>query len=196
MNFDLQAFDDLIKNRRSIFPRDYTGEPIDDLIVEKIVESATWAPTHKLTQPWRFVIFTGAGLKTLAEAQAALYKKVSESDGSYREDRYQKLLTKPLLSSHIIVVLMKRDEKRSVPEIEEVGAVFCAIENMYIAATAYGVGAYLSTGGITYFDQARELFGLDTEDKLIGFFHIGSPARHPSALKRKSVEEVVQWVRE
>jgi nitroreductase len=196
MPYDLEAFDSLIKNRRSVFPQNYTGEPVDDFIVKKILEYALWAPTHKLTQPWKFVVFTGPGLKQLAEAQAAVYKKVTEGDGTFREERYQNLLTKPLLSSHIIAVLMKRDEKKSVPEIEEVGAVFCAVENMYLATTAYGVGGYLSTGGVTYFEEAKEMFGLSADDKLIGFFHLGVPAREPSALKRKSLDEVVQWVNE
>lgn len=195
MLFDIQAYDTLVKNRRSVFPKDYTGEIVDDAIVEKIVESALWAPSHKMTQPWRFIIFSGAGLKSLAEAQAALYKRIAERDGTFREDKFQSMLTKPLLSSHIVVVLMKRDEKKSVPEIEEVGAMFCAVENMYLSATAYGVGGYLSTGGITYLDEAKDLFGLTDEDKLIGFFHIGMPKHQPSALKRKSFGEVVQWVR-
>lgn len=194
MTFDLAAFDALIKNRRSVFQQDYSGEAVDDLIVKKILEAALWAPSHKLTQPWRFHVFTGAGVKTLAEKQAAVYKKVTEADGTYREERYQNLITKPLLSSHIIAVIMKRDEKKSVPEIEELGAVFCAVENLYLATTAYGIGGYLSTGGITYFEEAKKLFELQPDDKLIGFFHLGIPKRTPSVLKRKSFDDVVKWV--
>jgi nitroreductase len=194
MTFDLEAFDNLIKNRRSIFPQDYTGEKVDDLIVKKILETALWAPSHKMTQPWRFTVFTGAGLKSLAQAQAETYKKVTESDGTFRMERYQNLLTKPLLSSHIIAVLMKRDEKKSVPEVEEIGAVFCALQNIYLATTAYDVAGYFSTGGITYFEESKEIFGLEKDDKLLGFFHLGIPKRTPSALKRKSLEEVVHWV--
>jgi nitroreductase len=194
MTFDLSAFDALMKNRRSVFQQDYSGEVIEDVIVKKIIEAALWAPSHKMTQPWRFIVFTGAGLKSLAEQQAGLYKKVTTTDGTYREERYQNLLTKPLLSSHIIVVIMKRDEKKSVPEIEEVGAVFCAVENLYLATTAYGVGGYLSTGGITYFEEAKELFGLEAEDKLLGYFHLGIPKRTPSVLKRKTFDDVVEWV--
>jgi nitroreductase len=194
MTFDLEAFDKLIKNRRSIFPQDYTGERVDDVIVKKILETALWAPSHRLTQPWRFTVFTGAGLKSLAEAQAGIYKKVTEADGTFREERYQNLLTKPLLSSHIIAILMKRDPKKSVPEIEEIGAVFCAVQNLYLATTAYDVAGYLSTGGITYFHESKEIFGLEEDDKLLGFFHLGIPKRTPSALKRKSLDEVVHWV--
>lgn len=196
MSFEVDSFEVLVKNRRSIFPQDYTGEPVADEIVRKILDSALWAPSHKLTQPWRFIVFTGAGLKSLAVAQAELYKKVTEADGSFRDERYQNLLTKPLLSSHVVAVLMKRDEKKSIREVEEIGAVFCAVENMYLAATAYGVGAYLSTGGITYFDEAKSLFGLSDEDRFIGFFHIGTPKRIPSAQKRKPFDEVVAWVTE
>lgn len=196
MVFDLEAFDTLIKSRRSIFPQDYTGEKVDDVIVKKVLESALWAPSHKLTQPWRFVVFTGAGLRTLAEEQARIYKEVTQADGTFRENRYQNLLTKPLLSSHIIAIIMKRDEAHTVPEIEEIGAVFCALQNLYLATTAYGIGGYMSTGGITYFDSARELFGLGPEDKLLGFFHIGMPARIPSALKRKPAEDMIKWVKE
>ena len=194
MVYDLEAFDHLIKNRRSIFPQDYTGEKVEDVIIKKILETALWAPSHKMTQPWRFVVFTGKGLSTFAEAQSSIYKKVTEADGTFKDHKYQNLQTKPLLSSHIVAVIMKRDEKQSVPEVEEIGAVFCAIQNLYLATTAYGVGGYLSTGGITYFEESKSLFELSGDDKLIGFFHIGVPARNPSPLKRKSLEEVVEWV--
>ncbi len=185
---------ELIAKRRSIFSQDYTGEKVDDKIINAMLENANWAPTHKLTEPWRFVVYSGEGLKTLGKAQAEVYKKVTMVDGSYKEERYQNLIKKPLQSSHIIVVAMKRDEKRSIPEIEEIGAVFCAIENMYLTATAYEVGAYLSTGGITYFEESKEIFGLAKEDKLIGFFHVGMPKQLSLTGKRKPISEKVKWV--
>ena len=194
MSFQPEIVNEIILNRRSVFQQQYSGEPVNDAIVWQMLQNANWAPTHKLTEPWRFVVFTGDGLKTLADFQASLYKQVTEKDGSYREERYQNLLTKPMLSSHIVAVCMKRDEKKTVPEIEEIGAVFCAIENMYLTATGYGVGGYLSTGGITYFEEAKEFFGLSKEDKLIGFFHVGIPKNSLPEGRRKPVEEKVKWV--
>lgn len=191
----IDLVNELIHNRRSVFQPDYTGEKVDDSIIEQMLENARWAPTHKFTEPWRFIVFTGDGIKKLAEEQASLYRRVAEADGSFREDRYQKLQTAPLLSSHIIVIGMMRDKKQSVPEVEEIGAVFCAIQNMYLTATAYGVGCYLSTGGITYFDEAKELFGLSPEDRLIGYLHVGIPKRKLPPGKRKPVSEIAHWVR-
>lgn len=194
MNLNTEMIDKVIEGRRSVYQQQYNGERVEDAIVRKILSNANWAPTHKLTEPWRFVVFTGDGLKKLASFQAELYRKVTTADATFKEDRYQNLLTKPMLSSHIIAVGMKRDEKKSVPEIEEIGAVFCAIENMYLTATAYGVGCYLSTGGVTYFEEAKEFFGLGTEDKLIGFFNLGMPRIDVPSGKRKPIEDKVVWV--
>ncbi|MFM9839014.1 MAG: nitroreductase [Cyclobacteriaceae bacterium] len=191
---DVEKFNQLIKNRRSVFQKDYSGEKVNDAIVQQMLENANWAPNHKLTEPWRFVVFAGEGLKKLADFQSECYKQVTTADGSFQEDRYQGLKTKPMESSHIIAVGMKRDEKKSVPEWEELGAVFCAIENMYLTATAYGIGCYLSTGGITNFEEAKSFFGLEKEDKLCGFIHVGVPKGELKESKRKPIGEKVKWI--
>ena len=194
MNFNPEWLNEVIANRRSVFQQQYSGEQVNDAIVHQILENGNWAPTHKLTEPWRFIVFTGKGLEKLAKFQGEIYKTVTQADNSYKEDRYQNLITKPMQSSHIISVGMKRDPKRSVPEIEEIGAVFCAVQNMYLTASAYGVGAYLSTGGITYFEEAKEFFGLEADDKLIGFFHLGMPKIDKPKGNRKPVQSKVQWI--
>jgi nitroreductase len=193
--FDTNVVNKLIRERRSIFPRDYTGDKVDDAIVQQILFNATWAPTHKMTQPWRFMVFTGEGLKKLAEFQGACYKQVATAQGKFEQDKYEGQLTKPMQSSHIISIGMKRDEKKSVPELEEIGAVYCAVENMYLTATAYGLGAYLSTGGITFYEEAKPFFNLGPEDKLLGFFHIGNTNYTPPESKRRPAEALSVWVR-
>jgi nitroreductase len=195
MKFNTAEFNQLLEHRRSVFSRDYTGVQVDDEIINQMLKNANWAPTHKLTEPWRFVVFTGEGLKKLAAFQSECYKKVTEADGTFKQERFQNLKSKPMQSSHIIAIGMKRDVNKSVPEIEEIGAVFCAIQNMYLTATAYGIGCYLSTGGITYFEEAREFFGWSGEDKLIGFLNIGVPKSGPTPGRRKPIEEKVKWIR-
>ena len=195
MKFNQEEVNQLIRQRRSIFPKDYSGEAVDDGTIQQMLENANWAPSHKLTEPWRFIVFTGDGLRKLAAFQAECYQKVTTADGTYSGDRYQGLLTKPLQSSHIISIGMKRDEKKSVPEIEEAGAVFCAVQNMYLTATAYGIGCYISTGGITYFEKAKEFFGLGKEDRLIGFLHVGMPKGPAPQGRRKPVSEKVVWIK-
>ena len=184
----------ILQSRRSIFPRDYTGEKVDYGIIQQMLENANWAPTHKFTEPWRFVVFTGDGLKKLAEFQAQCYKEVTTARGTFQEDKYQGLLIKPMESSHVIAIGMKRDQRKGLPEIEEVGAVFCAVQNMQLTAAAYNVGCYLSTGGITFFEEAKPFFGLGEEDKLLGFLHIGMPKEALPPGRRNPIEDKVKWV--
>ena len=184
----------LLRNRRSIFPKDYTGEKVDDAIIRQMLENANWAPTHKFTEPWRFIVFTGEGLKKLGAIQSSLYEKKSTAEGTFDETKYNNLLSKPLESSHIILVYMKRDVNKSIPEIEELGSTFIAVQNMHLTASANGVGAYLSTGGVTFYKEANEAFGLAPEDKIIGFFHVGVPKHTNQVSRRNPIEAKVQWV--
>ncbi|WKN46150.1 nitroreductase family protein [Tunicatimonas pelagia] len=197
MNITPEQATELIQNRRSLYPAVFNKETIDDTVIQAILENANWAPTHRLTQPWRFTVFSGGGLQKLANFQADLYKKVTEVQGSFDQKKYEKLQKKPLLCSHIIAIGMKRDPKARVPEIEEVMATACAVQNMYLTASAYEVGGYWGTGGVTYYEEAKSFFGLEAEDKLLGFFYLGMPKtdKWPEG-RRDAISEKVSWVRE
>ena len=191
---DIKEFNLLIRNRRSIFPNMYTGERVDDEVIKQMLENANWAPTHKLTNPWRFSVFTGGGLKKLAVFQSGLYKNISTKAGNFVESKFEMLKTKPLLASHIISIGMKRDPKERLPEIEEVEAVACAVQNMSLTASAYGIGCYWGSGGITYVENAKEFFDLGAKDKLLGFLYVGVPKKIPEG-RRESIEDKVKWNR-
>lgn len=197
MNITPEQANELIQNRRSLYPAVFNDETVDNAVVEAMLENANWAPTHKLTEPWRFVVFSGEGLQKLANFQSDLYRKMTEANGTFDQKKYEKLQKKPLLCSHIIAIGMKRDLKERVPEIEEIMATACAVQNMYLTASAYGIGGYWGTGGVTYYEEAKSFFGLAPEDKLLGFFYLGVPKtdKWPEG-RRDPISEKVSWVRE
>jgi nitroreductase len=191
---DIDQFNSLIKSRRSVFPKQFVkGKHIPDEIILQLLENANWAPTHKLTEPWRFTVITGDGLQKFAEFQSSLYKK--NAGEKFKEAQYEKLLTTPLLCSHIISIGMKRSTEVSIPEFEEIAAVACAVQNIYLSTTVYGIGGYWTTGGITFEEGAKEFFGLGKEDKLLGFFYLGYIETPSVAGKRGAIEEKTVWVR-
>ncbi len=194
----VEQINHIIRNRRSIYPAQYSGEVIEDSIIENILENANWAPNHGLTEPWRFVVFKGKGLHQLAEFQSNLYKELSQQSESFDEKKFEKLLKKPLLASHIISIGMKRDEREKIPEIEEVEAVACAVQNMYLTAYSYGIGCYWGSGGITYQKKANEFFGLSEKDLLLGFLYLGIPKFDINQTwpqgKRGDIKNKVKWV--
>lgn len=194
MNYNTEEINELIRNRRSTFPAQYeVGKKVDDEIVTRILENATWAPSHGQTEPWKFVVFTGEGLQKLATFQAELYK--AEAGENFKENVYKNLQANPLKASHVIALCLKRDPNKKFPEMEEIAAVSCAVQNIYLSVTAYGLGGYWTTGGPTYKSSAKEFFGLGEDDKLLGFFYLAHVAAPSPQGKRKPIEEKVEWVR-
>ena len=195
-NYNVKEFDSIVQNRRSVYPNQFEkGKIIPDEIIWKILENANRAPTHKLTQPWRFTVFSGKGREHFANLQTELYTKYAGEN--FKEKKLKNLGEYPLLSSHVIVVGMKRSVTTIIHEVEETIATACAIENIFLSLTAYGLGGYLSTGGITYMEESKSHFGLQPEDKLIGTFFIGYPEDLSNPLtKRTPIDEKVKWVNE
>jgi nitroreductase len=190
-----EQINQLIRSRRSVFPDQFEKDtPIPEDIIWQLLENANWAPNHKQTEPWRFVVFSGEGRKKFASFQASRYKDTAGE--KFRQDKYDKLLTNPLLCSHILAIILKRSTVISIPEVEEIAAVACAVENIYLSATAYGLGGYWSTGGITYDPAARTFLGLEGEDRLLGTFYLGMVRVASPGGKRGDVREKTIWVKE
>ncbi len=195
MKFNPEQINTLIAQRRSVFPKMYSGERVARSIIEQMLENANWAPTHKFTEPWRFRVFCGPGLNSFAHWQSDLYRKRSESSGNFDQSTLDKLLKKPLMASHLIAICMVRDPQARIPEMEELAAVSCAVQNMYLTASAYGIGCYWSTGGPTFWEETKSYLGLTDEDKVMGFMYVGMPKDNLELNgHRKPWQDKVTWV--
>ncbi|RYZ23720.1 MAG: nitroreductase [Chitinophagaceae bacterium] len=194
MNYPIADINALIRNRRSVFPKQYDpAGTVDEDIIRQIVENATWAPSHGNLQPWKFVVFSGEGREKLAQFQSELYK--TESGDNFKPATYDGLAANPLKAAAVIALCLKRDPNKKFPEIEEIAAVAAAVQNMYLTVTAYGLGGYWTTGGVTYKASAKEFFGLGDDDKLMGFFYVGVVAVPSPAKERAPLEQKVEWVK-
>jgi nitroreductase len=188
-----ELFTHLARTRRSVFPDQFdAGKKVDDAIIKEILTNATWAPDHGHADPWRFTVFTDEGLKKFAMFQSELYKL--EAGDNFKEATYIKLQQNPLKASHIIAIGMKRTTTKNIPEIEDILAVGCSIQNIYLSVTAYGLGGYFTTGGITYKERAKAFFGLGEADKLLGFFYIGHIAIPSVKAIRIPLDERMSWM--
>lgn len=190
-----ELFNDLARRRRSVFPDQFEpGKKVDDTIIKEILTNATWAPNHGHMEPWHFTVFTGDGLKRLAAFQSTMYKEGAGEN--FKEITYQKLQQNPLKASHIIALGMKRTALKNIPETEDIAAVACAVQNIYLSVTAYGLGGYWTTGGVTYNNSAKSFFGLREEDRLLGFFYIGHVAIPSAGATRLPLDEKTTWINE
>lgn len=186
-------FSRLVRSRSSVFPDQFeAGKQVEDALIREILENANTAPNHGREQPWHFTVFSGEGRQRLARIQADLYKE--KAGAAFKEATWLKLQQNPLKASHVIAIGMKRSANKNIPEIEDIAAVACAVQNIYLSVAAFGLGGYWGSGGITYYEEAKALFGLGPDDRLLGFFYIGVMAVPPVRNKRIPLEEKTTWI--
>jgi nitroreductase len=182
-----------LQSRRSVFTKNFTGELVPNEVIHQAIVNAHWAPTHKKTEPWRFVVFTKESIpQYLSIVEQYLDSVTFESEEIANAKRKKLELIKTNVS-HIVGCYMKRDEKQRVPKIEEICSTAAAIHNLLLTILEHGYGGYWSTGNGTYSQQMRTLLDLDSEDEILGFCYIGVPDATERSSKRSPVETVVQW---
>ncbi|UIZ23417.1 hypothetical protein KXD40_007845 [Peronospora effusa] len=197
-NDKLWNVEELIAKRRSIFPPNFDCDDcVPREILDKMLESANWAPTHVRTEPWRFVVFeTHEKRRELGQMLANVYKHAVPVD-KFLETKYKKFVVNCTTSSHVIAICMKRQKSGKIPEWEEMCSVACAVQNMHLVATAYNVGAYWSSGPpITMSQEMKDHLQLGDADKCLGLFYVGVLKADAKIAKgvRKPIEEKVTWV--
>lgn len=188
-----EQVNELIRSRRSIFPGTYIEQPIPRAIIEQILENANWAPNHRHTEPWRFKVFQGAALKDLSDYLADWYIQNTPEE-NYSEKKHQKTKAKPLKSACVIAIVMQRDEEERVPEWEEVAAVSCAVQNMWLSCTAYNIGCYWSSPKSII--KADTFLKLKEGERCLGLFYMGYHNMPKLDGKRRSIADKVEWLGE
>lgn len=180
---------EVIKNRRSIFPKDYIQKPIEKEVLLSLLECANQAPTHRLTQPWRFKIFKGAGLERLADEMVREYKEITPSE-TFLQKKSDSIHEKVMQSGAVLAICMQVSGK--VPEWEEIAAVACSVQNIWLAASAMGIGAYWSTPALIH--SLNTFLELKEDEKCIGFFYMGYHQEETQPGSRTPIEEKITWI--
>ncbi|RYD79537.1 MAG: nitroreductase [Sphingobacteriales bacterium] len=181
----------IIKERRSIFPASYIKKEIPVEVINQILETANYAPTHKLTQPWRFTVLRKNGLVRLGEELGNLYKQHVPPQ-QFLQKKYDGFAEKTSQADCIIAINMAVSGK--IPEWEELAAVSCAVQNMALTAESLKVGAYWSSPPLI--NDLGGFLGLAENEKCIGLFYMGYHNEKPWEPNRTSMAEKVKWIEE
>ena len=170
-------------------------DPVPTELIERILESAVHAPNHRLTEPWRFHVFTGKGRGELARARAELARLLAEAEGESEEmaaGRISRERKKAFRAPVIIVVICEagRDE---IETLENYAACACAVQNMQLTAHALGLGAMWRTGAPAYHDHMRKFFDLNEDDTIVAHLYVGYPDMGGRPRRRQPAKEKSVW---
>lgn len=192
MRYNLSEITDIIRDRRTIFPEQFSDRKVHKEQIELLLNNAIWAPTHGMTQPWRFTVFTGEALTDLSEQLGKIYLETVPSE-KQNDAKLAKMMSRPKMASVVIAVSVARDPDNRISKQDELLAVACAVQNMHLTCTAYGLGAFWATPGVIHTPQMNTFLALGEEDQCIGLFYIGYPAVEWPKGQRKPIEYLTEW---
>jgi len=183
---------DVIRSRRSVFPPLYVSDrEIPRNIIEKILDAANWAPSHKKTEPWRFYVFTGKSRERLGKFMADYYLE-NTPEAEFSQVVFNKMIQNPLKAPVLIAIVMHRDLAANLPEWEDIAATACAVQNMALACTAEGLGSFWSTPRPIL--NAGSFLNLSENERCLGLFYIGYTEKESPMVERGAISTKTTWM--
>jgi nicotinate-nucleotide--dimethylbenzimidazole phosphoribosyltransferase len=173
----------VIAERRDI--RRFRPDAIPEAALQRLLEAAHRAPSVGLMQPWRFIVVasesTRVEVRRLAQRERLRQAdRFDERARQFLDQKIEGIVEAPLG----IVVCCDHGEpgvevlgRGTIPETD-VYSTACAIENLWLAARAEGLGV----GWVSFYrpDDLRELLGIPAAVDPIAYLCVGWPDERPT----------------
>jgi 5,6-dimethylbenzimidazole synthase len=182
MDDEVMGLYDAIARRRDV-RAEFTGAPVAEAVLERVLQAAHAAPSVGLSQPWDFVIVEDRGVRDRFHEHVQAERSVfADSLAAPRAERFADIKIEGILESTLSIVVTY-DASRGAPSvlgrhaIADAGlySVCLAIENLWLAATAEGMGV----GWVSFYREEflSELIGLPAGVRPIAWLCLG-PVTH------------------
>jgi nitroreductase len=192
--FSMDVFE-AIRLRRSIKPEKMKSDPVDRTLLDRMFEAARWAPTHGMTEPWRYVVFEGDARRDLVEAVLSTMVDEGEAAIPERDPRRTSLYEKMLRPPVVVAIVCAPSTTTKVVEHEELISTGIATYNMQLAARAEGVATYWTSGKKAFHAKVAAFLGLTPPARCLGFMYVGYPNVPWPEGERTPIADKVTWRR-
>lgn len=181
-----------ISQRRDM--RHFLPDPIAPEILMRLLQAAHQAGSVGLMQPWRFIRITQTELRTKIYNLVETERQQTAIALNERKDEFMKLKVEGVLDcAELLIVALtdKREQhifgRRTLPEMD-VASTACAIQNMWLAARAEGLGL----GWVSLFDPNKlmQLLNMPVGSKPLAILCLG----HVTEFYPKPMLELEQWI--
>jgi nitroreductase len=184
-----QGFFDVVRRQRA--HRAFRDEPLDDALVEKVLEAATFAPSAENSQPWHFVVVRDPELRARI---AELTRQAWERGGrEFERDRIPDGLLADVergatggVAEAPVLVVVCGDTSFCLSAVLP-ASVFPAVQNLLLAAGALGLGSALTTLAMGFEEELRALLRLPDHARALAVVPLGWPPRELRPPRREPV---------
>ena len=172
---------ELIRSRRTI--KKFKNEPVELDIITELLEVATWAPNHKMREPWRFIAVVDEGRERLVQ-----WLKEEKERGKRAQPMTESKIAYLHSIPAFVAVVMPVDPRPMIFE-EDHSAVSALVQNFQLAAWERGIGMLWNTDSSIYSPEFHKKIGVERGEKIVGLMYIGYPEMTPEARPRTPIEE-------
>jgi F420 biosynthesis protein FbiB-like protein len=191
---DLHNF---LRTRRSI--RRFKADRVPDSVIERILTTATFAPSAHNRQPWRFVIVKDSSVKTRL-GEAITYKmradmQAENADESDIEKRVNTSLRRMNEAPLVIILCCDVEDVRiDTPQEAVMGVQSTAAAGLQLLLAAYaeGLGGNWICWPLYAQEATRAALDLPEAWEPQAMYFLGYPDETPEAKKRKSIKEIIK----
>ncbi|MBW4438201.1 MAG: nitroreductase [Pleurocapsa minor GSE-CHR-MK-17-07R] len=177
---------DMIRTRFSVNTFDRTRQvPPDDIIA--LLDTAVWAPNHRNTEPWRFILLTDEARALYIETRRRMAVESSPAQDEHSQNLAGDGMVKKLGGvPSFLIIAMRNSPKPDVRE-EDYAATSALIQNFLLLAHEAGLGAVWKTWKDD--PRLRALARLENDETVVGVLHVGYPAEDAPARSRVAARE-------
>jgi F420 biosynthesis protein FbiB-like protein len=193
-----------LRSRRSI--RRFRNKPVDNDLLNRILETSTYAPSAHNSQPWRYAVITAPHTKKeLADGMAVEFEHDLSRDGLPGVEIQRKLeRSRNRIEQAPVVIIICLDEsnldhyaddrRQEAETIMGIQSISMAGHQLLLAATAEGLGGVWTCGPLFAQNSVRSVLHLPESWKPQGMLLLGYPDETPQGKMIKSIEEVVKFI--
>src|SRR5215813_5430142 len=179
----------LLQTRRSLKPAELIGPGPSPPDLDTLLTIASRVPDHGKLTPWRFIVFEGESqFKAGAAIAAAFVAKYPDATPDQIDFERRRLARAPL----VVAVVSRAAPHVKIPEWEQVLSAGAAAMNLVHAAHALGFAASWITEWYAYDRRVLDALGVAPHERIVGFVHIGHPARGTQERDRPSLPDIVK----
>lgn len=184
----------VIAERRDM--RHFLPEPVDPVVFRRLLAAAHQAPSVGLMQPWRFIRITDTRLRNVVASLVEEERVRTANALAERGDEFMRLKVEGIRECAELLVAALSDQReqhifgrRTLPEMD-LASVACAIQNLWLAARAEGLGM----GWVSLFDPASlaQLLNMPPDSKPIAILCLG----HVTAFYPAPMLKLAGWADE
>ena len=191
---DLHTF---LRTRRSI--RRFKTDPVPDSVIQRILTTATFAPSAHDQQPWRFCVVTDISIKTrLGRALTSQMRADMQAQGAYESDIEKRVsLSLRRMDEVPVVIVLCRDTtavRTDAPEEVIMGIQSTALAGLQLllAAHAEGLGGNWICWPLYAQEATRTALNLPETWEPQAMFFIGYADETPKIKEMKDLQSVMK----